>query len=135
MIDDGSLPAGYPFRPDLELTPAQASTLLGARPPRLLLLDCRTAAEWAVARIDGSLHVPLEDLAIRADEIGSSAVPIAVICHHGVRSLRAVAVLRGHGFGDARSVAGGIDAWSRFVDAGVPRYVRGPRGCRPLLGA
>jgi rhodanese-related sulfurtransferase len=30
--------------------------------------------------------------------------------------------LRGQGFERAQSLAGGIDAWSRTVDANVPRY-------------
>jgi rhodanese-related sulfurtransferase len=30
--------------------------------------------------------------------------------------------LRGHGFEQAQSLRGGIDAWSREVDTALPRY-------------
>jgi rhodanese-related sulfurtransferase len=39
-----------------------------------------------------------------------------------MRSLRAAAFLRAHGVENAFSMSGGIDAWSAFVDADVPRY-------------
>ena len=47
---------------------------------------------------------------------------IVVVCHHGVRSMRIAAFLRQHGFVDVRSMAGGIDLWSRDIDPDVPRY-------------
>jgi len=49
-------------------------------------------------------------------------VPVYVLCHGGVRSGRAVEFLRGAGFGQARSVHGGIAAWSAEVDDKVPTY-------------
>jgi rhodanese-related sulfurtransferase len=47
---------------------------------------------------------------------------IVCYCHHGVRSLSAAAILRQAGFGNAVSLAGGIDLWSRVIDPSVPRY-------------
>jgi len=44
------------------------------------------------------------------------------VCHHGQRSLSVAMWLRGQGFEQAQSLAGGIDAWSRLIDAAVPRY-------------
>jgi monothiol glutaredoxin len=43
-------------------------------------------------------------------------------CHKGGRSQRAAEYLRGKGFTNVHNLAGGIDAWSQEVDAGVPRY-------------
>jgi rhodanese-related sulfurtransferase len=48
--------------------------------------------------------------------------PVVVHCHHGVRSLRVAHWLRERGFSGARSMRGGIDAWSLEVDASIPRY-------------
>ena len=48
--------------------------------------------------------------------------PIAVMCHHGARSLSVAMWLRNQGFAKAQSVAGGIEHWSRAVDPTVPRY-------------
>jgi len=47
---------------------------------------------------------------------------IVTHCHHGQRSLKAREILVGAGFHNVRSLAGGIDAWSRDVDSDVPRY-------------
>ena len=44
------------------------------------------------------------------------------MCHHGVRSLDAAAYLRGHGFVNAKSMSGGIDAWALQIDPSTPRY-------------
>jgi rhodanese-related sulfurtransferase len=46
---------------------------------------------------------------------------LVLYCHHGVRSSMASEWLRLQGF-RARSLAGGIDRWSREVDPRVPRY-------------
>jgi monothiol glutaredoxin len=48
--------------------------------------------------------------------------PLAFICHHGSSSRNAAEHFREHGFTDLYNVEGGIDAWSREVDASVPRY-------------
>jgi adenylyltransferase/sulfurtransferase len=39
-----------------------------------------------------------------------------------MRSMKALEILRGAGFHDVRSLAGGIDAWAREVDPGMARY-------------
>jgi rhodanese-related sulfurtransferase len=48
-------------------------------------------------------------------------LPLVVMCHHGMRSAHSVHHLREADF-DALNLAGGIDAWSREVDALVPLY-------------
>lgn len=122
-LDDRGLPHGYPFLAGMEITPRDASRMLQDRGSGLVLLDCREQAEWEIARIAGSVHVPLGELPTRAPGLSIDArTPVAVICHHGVRSLRAAHWLRERGFGEARSVAGGIDLWSVAVDPAVPRY-------------
>ena len=44
------------------------------------------------------------------------------MCHHGQRSLQVAAFLKQQGFTDVKSLAGGIDRWSREIDPTVPRY-------------
>jgi rhodanese-related sulfurtransferase len=43
-------------------------------------------------------------------------------CKSGVRSLDVAAYFKGHGFTNVWSMRGGIDEWSRAVDAAVPTY-------------
>ena len=47
---------------------------------------------------------------------------IIFVCHHGFRSMDAAAYFAGHGLENARSLRGGIDAWSCDVDPSLARY-------------
>jgi len=87
----------------------------------LRIVDVRTPLEFSIARIEGSTLLPLAELAERFAELDPGE-ELAIICHHGPRSTQAVRFLRRQGYAKARNVAGGIDAWSRDVDASVPRY-------------
>jgi rhodanese-related sulfurtransferase len=48
--------------------------------------------------------------------------PVLSLCHHGMRSLQVAHFLERQGFEQVFNIAGGIDAWSREVDASVPLY-------------
>jgi rhodanese-related sulfurtransferase len=85
-----------------------------------LLLDVRQPEEYATARIEGAVLIPLDELPGRLAEL-PKGVPVVVMCHHGMRSAHAVHHLREAGV-DALNLAGGIDAWSREVDSFVPVY-------------
>ena len=104
----------------LEIAALEAAELM-ARPGGVTLLDVREPHEHQIARLPGAVLIPLGSLPARLAEIDSSR-PLVVYCHHGLRSLHAVELLRGSGFARALSLRGGIDAWSREVDPGVPRY-------------
>ena len=86
-----------------------------------VVLDVREPREHAIARIPGSALIPLGELPQRLAELDPER-PLVVHCHHGMRSLQAVRLLRSRGFAGALSLRGGIDAWSREVDPSVPRY-------------
>ena len=92
-----------------------------SRKPNLLLVDVREPREAEIASIEGARLIPLRELPRRLSELPSHA-EIVTHCHHGQRSLKAREILVGAGFHNVRSLAGGIDAWSREVDAEVPRY-------------
>ena len=92
-----------------------------SRKPNLLLVDVREPREAEIAHIQGARLIPLRELPGRLSEIPSHA-EIVTHCHHGPRSLKAREILVGAGFGNVRSLAGGIDAWAREVDPDVPRY-------------
>ncbi|HEY5891902.1 MAG TPA: rhodanese-like domain-containing protein [Chthoniobacterales bacterium] len=90
-----------------------------------LLLDVREADEVATAKIEGSVHIPLNDLpaAVQTGKFAPGKDKhIIVHCHHGMRSARATSFLRAAGYGTAQNMAGGIEEWSARVDPGVPRY-------------
>ncbi len=87
------------------------------------LLDVRQPWEHDLVALPESQLIPLGELTFRHDEVTPAAgVPVVVYCHHGIRSLNGAHLLVQHGLTDVFSLAGGIDAWSLFVDPTVPRY-------------
>ncbi len=101
------------------LDPAEFQALISR--DDAVLLDVRTAEEIEIAALPGAVNIPLAELGARIGELNPQA-PIAVLCHHGVRSEMAGRLLERNGFADVSHLSGGIDAWSQFIDASVPRY-------------
>lgn len=106
----------------LQLSPAElAEWLQAANPP--VLLDVREVEEHHFAALPDSKLIPLREIPDRVSELEAwKDRDVVVYCHHGVRSLHAIGWLRQQGFAKLRNLSGGIDAWSREVDASVPRY-------------
>jgi adenylyltransferase/sulfurtransferase len=93
-----------------------------ARGEDLILVDVREPHELALARFPGApLHVPLRAVPVRAAELPRDRM-LVLACQKGIRSQRALEILRELGFTRLKNLAGGIDAWSREVDSSVPRY-------------
>ena len=86
-----------------------------------VLLDVRRYDELVISPFPGALHVPMDELQDRLDELDPERETV-VVCHHGVRSLSVTVFLRNEGFRDVSSLAGGTDRWSRVIDPSVPRY-------------
>ena len=83
-----------------------------------IVLDVRTAAEFAQSHILNSRSVPLDEIEARIRELERfKAKPIIVSCATGNRSGSAAAILRKHGFTNVVNLAGGIAAWQQ---AGLP---------------
>lgn len=98
---------------------ALAAELAGDSPP--MLLDVREQWEYDLAHLAGVTLVPLGELPARLTELPARA-SLVTICHKGVRSERAAALLRRAGFARVRSLAGGVDAWAQEVDPAMRRY-------------
>jgi molybdopterin/thiamine biosynthesis adenylyltransferase/rhodanese-related sulfurtransferase len=87
----------------------------------ITILDVRSPQEYSIARLPGSILIPLQELQDRLGELDPAATIVAH-CHSGMRSARAVQFLRQMGFARAINLGGGIEAWSQEVDRSVPRY-------------
>ena len=105
---------------DYEISPADADQLL--RDHAVKIIDVREPWEFATARIEGSLLIPMNEIPSRAEQELNPAERLIVVCHHGVRSMNVTEWLRRQGFEQAQSLQGGIDAWSATVDPMVGRY-------------
>ncbi|MFJ8196469.1 rhodanese-like domain-containing protein [Streptomyces sp. NPDC096152] len=96
--------------PASRLTVDELRRLLESDEPPLVL-DVRNAGEREAGFIDGSLHIPLAELARRIDEIPAGR-PLVVHCAGGHRSSIAASLLRHKGRADVSDLLGGYAAWS-----------------------
>jgi adenylyltransferase/sulfurtransferase len=63
----------------------------------------------------------VNELAGRIGELDANR-EMVVYCRSGVRSGRAVELLRGAGFRKVKNMTGGILRWSDEVDPSIPKY-------------
>jgi adenylyltransferase/sulfurtransferase len=105
----------------VEISVAEFQREREAKGDDLVLVDVREPHEWEIAHIEGARLIPLSQLPDRLNELDGHA-EIVTQCHHGSRSLKALEILKGAGYGKVRSLAGGIDAWAEQVEPGMARY-------------
>lgn len=103
-----------------QITPQALAARL-AEEPDLVLLDVRPEEELARAAMPGAVHIPAARLASRLNELDPDA-PTVVICHFGIRSMAAAALLLDRDFEEVFSLLGGIDLYARDVAPDLPRY-------------
>jgi rhodanese-related sulfurtransferase len=90
-----------------------------------VILDVREP--WELERASVKLEnyavvaIPMMQLQARMAELNRRA-PVAVLCHHGVRSLQVARFLAFNGFSVVANISGGIDAWANEFDASVAQY-------------
>lgn len=128
---------------DREIAPGELEDEIRSGIP-ITLVDVRQAADFAAWRIDPGagrvLNLDPGEVTAHAAELEG---PVRVVCARGNTSARAAAALAEAGV-EARSVAGGMAAWSRLlvaaaVEIGTPTTVvqfrREARGCLSYLVA
>jgi rhodanese-related sulfurtransferase len=76
----------------------------------VVLLDVRTRPEWRAGHVPGALHIPLDELTARHEELDPDA-EILVVCAHGIRSAAAAQWLLQAGFENVANVRYGLSAW------------------------
>lgn len=104
----------------IELSASEVAELRNAG-EKFTLLDVREPIEVKQASIEGAVVIPMREVPSRMDELPRDE-RIVVMCHHGGRSEKVAAYLLDAGFTNVANLSGGIDEWSRDVDAQVPRY-------------
>jgi phage shock protein E len=107
-------------------TSANQATALPDRDPALarklvgegaVLLDVRTAEEYAGRHLDKSVNIPVDTLNAQMSEIekltsGDKSKPIVVYCQAGGRAGRAKTMLTAAGYTQVTNM-GGIDDWDK----------------------
>ncbi|WP_017651308.1 molybdopterin-synthase adenylyltransferase MoeB [Fortiea contorta] len=108
-----------------EMTVLELKQLLDSGADDFVLLDVRNPHEYDIAKIPGSVLVPLPEI-----ENGNGIAKVKEIlnghrliahCKMGGRSAKALGILKEAGI-VGTNVKGGITAWSREVDSSVPEY-------------
>jgi len=80
----------------------------------LVLVDSRGEAAWGQGRIDGAIHLPTADIAVRAAEVVPAGTPVVVYCwgpgcNGSTRAALAFSIL---GY-EVREMIGGYEYWAR----------------------
>ncbi|NHC37635.1 molybdopterin-synthase adenylyltransferase MoeB [Scytonema millei] len=108
-----------------EMTVQELKQLLDSGADDFVLLDVRNPHEYEIAKIPGSVLVPLPDI-----ENGEGVEKVKEIlnghrliahCKAGLRSAKALGILKQAGI-EGTNVKGGITAWSQEIDPSVPQY-------------
>ena len=108
-----------------EMTVQELKQLMDSGQEDFILLDVRNPNEYEIAKIEGSVLIPLGDL-----ESGSGVTKVRELanghriiahCKLGGRSAKALAILKEAGI-EGTNVKGGINAWSQEIDSNVPQY-------------
>ncbi len=108
-----------------EMTVQELKQLMDSGTDDFILLDVRNPNEFEIAKIDGSVLIPLGDLESGAgvNKVKELVNGHRVIAHCklGGRSAKALAILKEAGV-EGTNVKGGINAWSQEIDPNVPQY-------------
>jgi adenylyltransferase/sulfurtransferase len=104
------------------ITAAELKDLIDAEKP-IYLVDVREPAEWEIVRIPGATLIPKDEI-LRGDALAGlpQDKQVVMYCKTGVRSAETLAAVKRAGFSDAVHVQGGVTAWVRQVDPGLPIY-------------
>lgn len=79
---------------------------------KTLILDVRSADEFATGHLPNAKNIPLPEINNRLKEIEKSKNAVVItVCATGVRSSNAVSVLNKAGFAQVFSLEGGTEAW------------------------
>ena len=103
-----------------QLTPKEVKALLDAGRD-VAVIDVREPHEWDIVHLEGAKLIPMNDVVDRVSEIPQNG-DVIVMCKVGQRSANVLQWLHSIGLTHVKHLAGGIDAWAREVDPGLPRY-------------
>ncbi len=108
-----------------EMTVQELRELLKSGAEDFVLVDVREPHEYEVARIPGSVLIPLPKIE-RGEGIAEvkellNGHRLIAHCKMGGRSAKALGILQEAGI-EGTNVKGGITAWSREIDPSVPEY-------------
>ena len=103
-----------------EITCQELKSKLDENTP-LIVVDVREEFERDISAIEGSIHIPLGELADRINELDPNQSYV-MQCRSGGRSARATDILLASGFKKVQNLVGGINQWAIEVDTSMSLY-------------
>ncbi len=108
-----------------EMTVTELKALIDSGADDFVLIDVRNPNEYEIAKIPGSILIPLPDIesgkGIEQVKAALNGHRLIAHCKMGGRSAKALAILQEAGI-EGTNVKGGIQAWSREIDSSVLEY-------------
>ena len=104
-----------------EITPRELQARYEKDSHNPFIVDVREPHEWDICHLPKAHLIPEGDLPARMHEL-DSADEIVLYCRTGVRSARALKLLREAGFRKLKNLVGGIHEWADEVDSSMPKY-------------
>lgn len=98
------------------ISTADATLLINRQ--NAVIVDLRSAAEFAGGHLPQARHFELAELETRAPQLNKNKkTPLVLVCQTGQRAQKAQAVLTAAGYAEVHVLQGGLNAWQQ---AGMP---------------
>tara|TARA_Y100000590_G_scaffold174165_1_gene199194 strand:+ start:2238 stop:3650 length:1413 start_codon:yes stop_codon:yes gene_type:complete len=103
---------------ELEVEKLQDLLQNGSAP---IIIDVREDFELEISKIDGSIHIPMNQVPKRLEEL-SPEKEYVIMCRTGVRSAQICEFLANQNFQSVSNLTGGINQWAKQIDSSLPVY-------------
>ena len=109
------MPRQDPGEPYYRVDSQEASSILDAEPETTVVIDVRRDDEWVTGHVSGAIHIPVDDLTDRMDQVPQDK-KLLFICAAGVRS----------GLACEMAASMGYDSENLYnIDDGTPSWIAG----------
>ena len=112
------MPRQDPGEPYYRVDSDEARQILDSEPADTVVVDVRRDDEWVTGHVTGAIHIPIDDLADRIDQVPQDR-KVLFICAAGVRSGLACEVASSMGY-DAENLYNIEDGTPAWIAGGHP---------------
>jgi len=106
-----------------QMTVAEVADFLASTEVTPVKIDVREAHELQNGMIEGAIHIPMNSIPEKLDELAQyKSDTIVLICRSGQRSDQVGQFLEHQGFEDVINMVGGMNGWAAEVDSSMSVY-------------
>lgn len=112
LVSGGALLVPAVMRRGAKVTLLEATQLMNQG--KALVLDVRTPAEFATGHVRDAKNIALNELTAKIAELAKyKDKPVIVVCQSGIRSTKAMTLLKKAGFSQVVCMDGGMAVWHK----------------------